>query len=507
MATAPNGRSPSRLNQLRDLRLFELVFKSFGLPVVATDLHGLVTDANSAAEALLGYEPGEMHGRSSADLLARGQEPFEARESRRGTWSAERRLLRSDGSTVLAQCTVTLLRNEAGEPHGHVLLLVDDSAARRERTRLASLRKLSEALNSEGDPRDSLELICREARSLFGADGVYLMSFDEQADELVGVVAAGRLEDEFQQHRYRLADKGLRIVQAARQKAATIDNAVQPRGQFEQMIERLGVKAVLAVPLVRGERLLGALSLTSCQPNVSFTSSDAEMARAFGELAASALESVRLHEASRDRRAELLALTEVNAMLVASLEREQVFETITAGARKLLRADEVRIWLLETPTGPLRLAYVAPTGEQRLLPPLVELSRSRMGIVVRTGQPWQIADIHTERPASLWQYTRATGLRGCLMVPLLAQGQPLGCLSFLSREVRVFDENEVELALTLGHQAAVAVHNAARLEEDRQVVRLDLLLRRAELLEPRDRAMVDQLVSAAERIVELAAPD
>jgi PAS domain S-box-containing protein len=491
------------LQQLRELRLFERIFQSSGLATIAIDRQGLIRDANQAALDLLGYSADALPGLPSSALLADGQAPLEVRESRGGVWSGDRCLARADGSTLAARCTVSVLRDGAGEAHGLVVVLADARVAHRERARLSSLRKLSESLNSEGDPRGTLKLICREAKALFGVDGVCLMSYDERTDELVGQVAIGLLEEDFQTHRYPLSDPTPGIVQAAVDRRAVIASAAKASSRLRERFKRFGVHAALAVPLLRGKRLLGALSLVVRRPGPCFTGEDAELAGAFAELAAAAIESARLHEARRARRAQLLALAEVNAMLAGSQDREQIFATIAEGAHRLLRVDEVRIWLLDAPNGLLRAAYFYPPVPRRHPPPIA-LHHSRMGDVLRTVTPWQIADVRTDDRSYPWPYTRALGLRSCLMVPLAAYGRPLGCLSLLTWEPRTFDDDEVELARTLGTQATLAIWNAEQLWEERLALRLEALMQQAEGLGPRDHALLESLVAAAERIVDLA---
>src|SRR6478752_61414 len=50
--------------QLTKVRFFGLVFRSTGLAEIVTDLNGLITHANPAAERLHGWGPGELVGHS-----------------------------------------------------------------------------------------------------------------------------------------------------------------------------------------------------------------------------------------------------------------------------------------------------------------------------------------------------------------------------------------------------------------------------------------------------------
>ena len=65
---------------------------------------------------------------------------------------------------------------------------------------------------------------------------------------------------------------------------------------------------------------------------------------------------------------------------------------------------------------------------------------------------------------------------------------------------------EVDLALTFGNQAAIAIHNAETFAQERQVNRLEQLFRRAAGLATGDRQLVEGVLQAASRLVELRCP-
>ena len=127
-----------------------------------------------------------------------------------------------------------------------------------------------------------------------------------------------------------------------------------------------------------------------------------------------------------------------------------------------------------------------------------------MGKVVRSGQPWQIADVRRDEEGFFWQQARDSGMRACLIVPLIVQGQPSGGLSIFSKQERVFEQEDVELAQAFGYQAAVALQNAQTLERERRAGRLARLLDESRGLPPGDRMHVERALATLERFVEIA---
>lgn len=487
---------------LARLRLYEHVFRGTATPVVVAGLDKRIAYANPAAERLLGWQTGELLGQSAAVLTATGAARIDLDALLEGgeSWSGERLTRAKDDTTRPTRTTVTVLRGEGGEPLGFVGILADDAENQRYRARLASLLSIGAGLNAERDPSTLLLQVCRDARALFQVDGAYLSRVDDKTGDLVGLVADGFRAESWPGRRIPLAEEHWASTAAARQRQVVIRAHVGSDERDREYYEAFQVRSALATPLLHLDRLLGVLAFTDTQRPDRFGPEDADLAGAYGALAAVALEGARLHEAARARSERLLALARVSELLTASLERGAVLETIVDGALRLLDADAVRIWLLETADGPFRPACHRSPPES---PPPAQLDfrHSRMGEAVRTGHPWQTPDL-SARPELLANPMPA-GLRGCLLVPLIAEGRPLGGLTILTKEVRVFGPEDVGLAMALGYQAALAVHNAETLARERQATRLERLLERARLLGPDDAQHVEQILAAAERVMDL----
>jgi PAS domain S-box-containing protein len=99
--------------------------------------------------------------------------------------------------------------------------------------------------------------------------------------------------------------------------------------------------------------------------------------------------------------------------------------------------------------------------------------------ILRTGQPEMVADINDEllvaaaRDEEHLRLLRELGLRSYIGVPMIAHGQSLGVLSFITSESgRRYGPADLTLAEDLAHRAAVAIDNARLYAELRQTDRL-----------------------------------
>lgn len=489
---------------LSNLRFFAHVFRSIGSAVIVTDPSGRITHVNPVAERLYGWGPGELVDRSVDALVAPGHEPpplqdiLETGEA----WDGESQHRRKSGAVFPVRLNVAPILDDAEGAIGLVWLILDDTPSQRQRDRLRSLVALGAALNAESDPEKLLGQLCREAREIFAVDGVYLLRFDEKSQQLIGLAGDGPGADQFPGWRVPLAATSCAAA-ALRSQRPAIQNHFDPNTLPGEAAHRCQTRSALAVPLLRGERPLGVLVFADTERYERFHLDDAKLAQTFTELAAVALDDARIHAAERAKAERLLALTRVTQLLSASLEQDVVLDAIAEGAQRLLNVDDVHILLLDTPQGPLRLANSRSTVGGRP-PSELPFHRSWMGEVIRTGRPWQSSNVQAEPPRFGWSYAESHQLHACLMVPLIANGQPLGGIAVFSREIRSFDQEEVELMLAFGHQAALAVQNAQTFARVRLADRLERLLQTSKRLHPRDREHVNQLLVAAERLIELS---
>jgi PAS domain S-box-containing protein len=488
---APDLRPPV---QLRELRYFKQLFDSAGLAAIASEPSGKITYANPAAERLFGWGPGELTDQPVSILNAPGQHTvtFDEVLDAGGSWAGVMLGCRKSGAVFPKHLSITIVHEEFDQPRGMISFVTDETSRQRRMARNQRLVELGAALNAETDLDRLLGRICQDARELFDVDGVYLWRYEESTDTLHGVTFDGPPEPRFDGLRLSQLDDHHASYVAIRERRAVFRHDLPPDGVCAELVESIGAKAMLVAPMLRGERIVGALSMIDCQQPLRFDSADARDAQAFAVLATAAVEDARVHQAERDKSERLTGLARVGALLTESPQREAVLEAIVEGARRLLNADEVRIWLLKGPDGPLSLAHVWPEDSPCLRE--LGLRDTKVGAVALTGEAWQTADMRSDTKA-VWQTRTVERLSACLMVALRARQQPIGALSIFSAQPRVFDEQDVELAQTFAHQAALAVDYADALAAAHHTCTLRPQLERAQL-SPKEREVLEHLLIA-----------
>jgi len=103
--------------------------------IFMTDLEHRVTYSNAGAAALCGLKPGEMLGRKMDELFPpRAMERLAAgcgEAARSGRWSGEVPLETREGSRLMAEFILSPIRDEGGEPVGHLKIATDITEKKR----------------------------------------------------------------------------------------------------------------------------------------------------------------------------------------------------------------------------------------------------------------------------------------------------------------------------------------------------------------------------------------
>src|SRR5262249_53146009 len=185
-----------------------------------------------------------------------------------------------------------------------------------------------------------------------------------------------------------------------------IDVLADPEYAMAEVQKRTGLRAALAVPLLREGLPIGVLHLgrTIVRP---FTGKQIELVTTFADQAVIAIENVRLFDEVQQRTHDLsealeqqTATAEVLQVISSSPgELDPVFGTLLANAVQLCGAELGNLWLREADDFRIAATYGAPPAYADYLrrePVLRPGPGTALGRVARTRQVAQIADARTD---------------------------------------------------------------------------------------------------------------
>ncbi len=332
--------------------------------------------------------------------------------------------------------------------------------AARQTTLYETLRTVGEHLDPEIIARAAVEAIAR----LTNWPAVAILLPNDTATHLAVPAGAGVLSAT--ESRRLSVDQGVtgRAFQTA-QTQYVPDVSADP----DYVRGNPAIHSELAVPLRRGERVLGVLDVASDRVT-AFNDDDVLLAKSLAEAIALALDNARLYAEIRRYAADLSALYTVARSISRSLVLEDVLSETLHSALTSLDFDAGLISLADPNSGRLYLAAeqgLPPTVSNQLRQEDLECTLCayvhNQSMAVAVGDIEQempvVSKLKKEVPLAVSEL-RAMGMRAYSGISLLHRERSIGTLGLFARQPRALSAEDEALQMTIGRQVATAVTNA-----------------------------------------------
>lgn len=285
--------------------------------IISVDSQGRITLFNSGAEQIFGYAAQEVLGKPLELLLPerfRGGHPRHL-ETFRGGSHASRRMaerqpifgLRKNGEEFPAEAAISRM-----EVEGELVLtaiLRDVSLQKQVEAQHRFLARAGETLSSSLDAECTLASVARLTVESLADWCVVYLSEDEHVRRLEvahrhpGQQELARALRDFRIDMSQpfLASEVLRRREPVLMPLVTPE-ALESMAQGHEhlsLLRRMEPRSLMGVPLMSGERLLGALVFISTRSGRSYGPSDVEFAQGLARLAGLAMENARLYQSAQ----------------------------------------------------------------------------------------------------------------------------------------------------------------------------------------------------------------
>jgi signal transduction histidine kinase len=189
---------------------------------------------------------------------------------------------------------------------------------------LQGLHEVGEAVNSSLDLHEVLSTIVTQAVQLSGTEGGSIFEFDEDAQEFYIRAAFGTSEEllaALRATRVGLDDTLVGRAASTRTSLAVADIDEAPTDAHLTQLLRAGWRSMLAVPLAREDRILGALVVRRRRPG-AFSPRITELVETFANQSALAIERARLFQQLEVKSRELEIASRHKSEFLASMSHE-----------------------------------------------------------------------------------------------------------------------------------------------------------------------------------------
>ncbi len=225
----------------------------------------------------------------------------------------------------------------------------------------------------------------------------------------------------------------------------------------------MGVYAWMGVPLNSGSETMGALSIGSRDPTVTYTRAQLDLLQAIADQTVGAIVKARLLYETQERAHQLSILNEITRQITSTLEQEPLLRNILENAVSILNCEAGTLFLMDEQTGDLIFRVTAGPVATNLLGQRLQAGAGVAGRAVQTRAP-VIENDSQRSTATRYEATdKQTGYtsKSLLAVPMLIKDRVLGVIEVINRKDGLpFVADDQTLLTAFAGQAAVALENA-----------------------------------------------
>lgn len=438
---------------------FRTIFESANDMIAYVDEFGTFIDINNKAEEIFGWKPEEVIGKNFTDfpifgpenlqnVLERFTEAIQDETDQYAIYEAQRK----DGSTVFIEVGVTLIERDNGMLG--VLVILRDITARKQ-------------------AEDAL----RESETKFRT------IFENANDEIVYLDVNGividvndRVEDIFGWNREEVIGKNFTDFMYIGQDALEHLTSLFTNALNSETESRITVEA---------KHRNGSTVFVEASPRLVQRDGNLEgilvilrdiTARKYDE------------ELILQHNKELTALNDIAQTISQSFDLEKILNNTLDKTLQILNIENGIIALLDKEEKSLVLTVTRGATDEQIKG-ISPINLEDSDIFKIMGESWEpvflesIPDLLQSLPSKAINITAEQRLNSVMAVPLKAKGELLGVMCSFTREDRVFNPEERELLINIGHQIGTAIENALLLEDASRAEALEELdLLRTELL-------------------------
>jgi signal transduction histidine kinase len=326
-----------------------------------------------------------------------------------------------------------------------------------------ALARVAQGINITLNFDDILELIYAQTLQIMPGNDFHLMLYNKTAQYFYYAFCLENDERIHQKENLPLASKTTLDQEIILSRRSIMSQDFVGQCQVMGVSPNVrGLYAWLGVPLNTGMETIGALSISSRDPGVTYTPIHVDLLQAIADQAAGAIVKSGLLQETERRAQQLSILNVITRQLTSTLDLEPLLENILENAVNILNSEAGSLFLVDEQNDELIFKVTVGPVASNLVGQRLPAGTGFVGKAVTSRQAVIVNDVQAS--ASFNPVTdKQTGFitKTILAVPMEVKDHVIGVIEIINKKDGLpFTEDDQNLLTAFAGQAAVAIENA-----------------------------------------------
>ena len=358
------------------------------------------------------------------------------------------------------------------------------SEAQRRTAELAVINKIVTKLGSSLDMQTSMQVVADGLAEALDVEQVRVTLLDESKEYLTILAEHFNPDVNESMLGVQLPLKGNKLTRQVIQTHKPVqitDVAHDPRvAPVRDLLLEQGILQLFILPMLSGKEVIGTVGIDILEENQTLTADQMQLAETIVSQAATAIQSSRLFTQIEKRAAELAAINAVSEAASSHLDLATLAETMGPMLQETFHTDTLYIAYYDDKSGMIEFPYYHSYEDSRVAQPPRKLDENSgfTGKIIQTCQPLLFIPTAKELEEALEESRRQgaqlTGSGGAvptsyLGAPMIVGEEIVGVIGMNTHDdMKIFDEADKQLLVTLARTIGVAAQNARSFKESRE---------------------------------------
>jgi formate hydrogenlyase transcriptional activator len=338
-----------------------------------------------------------------------------------------------------------------------------------EEDRYLALLQAANAIATCSDCDAASETLVRKLHELTYFDLLHIVAFDKDTGSPCWtLLEAGGRKLDTSNDALPLEGSPIRWVHDSGDPLTILDWELEQRfPEYGKFLAEIRVTATCTLPLVRGSRRLGVLSVGRFYPH-AYDENEIRFLGIVADQLGLAIDAAVNFYISQKVQQQLQLILDLNNQVVSNLEFHDLLHAASASVRQIMRCEAAAIMLADAEGSHLKVHALDYPESRGIFTEgsLVPIEGTMPGDSFRTRKPILINRLDpAEMPAEMYKKATQEGLNSFCDVPLISKNRLLGVLALARREENAFDDQEAAFLVQVAKQVAIAVENALAYSE------------------------------------------